>query len=84
MRIKWVVETTVVEAKQHAPILRHMGVNLGDTWDAVGDALKDGFEPNRVFALHELDDVAKIVAMDIQMALRPGAWQAPRSIGLEI
>src|ERR1700744_1697756 len=61
LRVKWIVEASIVESKQHAPILGPLCVNLGDAGDAIGDPLKDGGEPVIMLSFHELYDVAQIV-----------------------
>ena len=84
LRIKRVMETSVVETKEQSPIGTPFRVNAFDAWNFPGNVGKNAFESVRMFTLHKLNDIAKVVTMHVQMSLGAGQWQTARSIGRKI
>lgn len=61
-----------------------MGVNTGYPGDLGRDTVKDGSESVLVLPLHELDHIADIISVNVQMPLRACAWQTAGRIRIEI
>ena len=83
LREKWILKTGVVEPQQNPLVFGDMGIDTCDTRYPVGDTRQDGVKTILVFPLHELHDIAQVVAMHIQMPLRAGDRQAARGIRRE-
>ena len=74
----------VVESEQQPAISGSFRVNPVYARNFISDAVQDGLESPRMFALHELDDIAEVVAVDIKVLLRPRHRQAARRVRGEV
>ena len=82
--VKRIVETFVIKAQKQSSIRTFFGIDPVNSGDFLGNAIEDSHETFRMFTLHELNDIAEIVSMDIQMSLWTGQGQTAGGIGGEI
>ena len=84
LRIEGIVESPVVEPKQQSPIRALLRIDSVDAWDPPGNSIQDALESVGLFPLHELHDVAKVVAVHVQVLLRAGQWKTSGGIRSEV
>ena len=82
--IERVLKALVVETEQQSAIAGSFRVDLIHAWNFSGDVFQDSLETRWIFALHELHDIAEVVAVRIKVFLGPGHWQATRRIRGEV
>ena len=69
LRIKWIIKSLVIEAEEQPPVRTPFCVDAIDARDLAGDPTQDAFKSARMFTLHVLNDVPKIVSVYIQASL---------------
>ena len=74
--VEGILKAPVVEAEQQAPVGTLLGVNAVNSRNPVGNLGQYISEAVGMFPLHVLDDVAQVVAVAVQAALRAGQGQA--------
>ena len=74
LRIKRVMETSIVKAKEQSSIRTPFRINTFDAWNFPGNVGKNAFESVWMLTLHKLNDVSKVVTMDAQVPLGAGEW----------
>ena len=77
--VKRILKAFVVESEQQPTVGGFFGVNPVYAGNLLRDSVQDSLETPRMFALHELHDIAEVVAVDVAAdppsagcSLRPG------------
>ena len=76
--IEGVLKSFVIESEKQTAVAGLFGIDPFYAGNLGRNAGQNGFESPWMFTLHELDDVAKIVAVDTEMGLGTGQRQAAR------
>ena len=82
--VKGALKAFIVEPEQQPAVAGSFRINPVYARNSTGDLLQNSLETRRMVALHELHDVAEIVAVDIEMFLWPGQGQATRRVRDEV
>jgi hypothetical protein len=77
-------ERAIIETQQNTVVSGNNRIYLFHTRNLTRYSLQNLGKSILVLTLHELNDVADIVAVNVQMPLRSRGWYSARGVGVEI
>ena len=83
-RKHWLVERSVFDLKEQAPVEHGLGQHTFDSWNAASKYFKDPFKLCSMALCEELNHVGEVVARFGQSLLWPGLGLPARTIGRQI
>jgi hypothetical protein len=83
-RKEWILKTIVIESEQNSTVFTHIRVYALDARNTFSNPPEYGTEALLMLTLHELDDIADVIASGVEVALRTRGRQPASRVGCEI